>query len=399
MKAAAWVVAAALVAAPAASAGGAPTQQPPDAARLIADAFTLSYSLDFAGALAKAHQAVAIDASSAAAHRAVASILWQQMLFLRGTVTVDDYLGSINKSRASLPTLPPALTQEFSHELGLAMSLAQTHVSRDKKDAAAQYDLGAAYGLQASYAASVDGKDNAAFGPARHAFDAEETALDLAPSCVEANLIVGTYRYIVSTLSLPVRWMAYVVGFGGGKEKGISMVEKAASAGSVRVDASLALILIYSREKRYPDALHVVRDLEAQFPTNRLFTLEEGATLLRMDRPQDADAVLSAGIARLEADPRPKMPGEFALWHYKRGAARVAEGHNAEAIADLGTAMGSGPIGWVLGRVHVEMGKIADLNGDRARALGEYREAVRLCTLNNDPICTADAQNRLKKSS
>ena len=60
----------------------------------------------------------------------------------------------------------------------------------------------------------------AGFRAARRAYDEHERVLDLDPSRKDAGLIVGTYRYLVSTLSLPMRMMAYVAGFGGGRERG-----------------------------------------------------------------------------------------------------------------------------------------------------------------------------------
>ena len=131
-----------------------------------------------------------------------------------------------------------------------------------------------------------------------------------------------------------MRWMAYIVGFGGGKEKGIGMIETAASHGQQQVDATIALTLIYTREHRYADALRLIRDLERRYPQNRL-VLEEGATNLRLGQPRDADAVLTAGLDRLSRDPRARIPGELALWLYKRGAARVALGRKTDATADL----------------------------------------------------------------
>ena len=80
--------------------------------------------------------------------------------------------------------------------------------------------------------------------------------LQLDPSRKDAGLIVGTYRYIVSTLSTPLRMMAYVAGFGGGRERGIQMLQETAAAGGEnRTDAMFALVLVYNRERRYDDAL------------------------------------------------------------------------------------------------------------------------------------------------
>ena len=70
----------------------------------------------------------------------------------------------------------------------------------------------------------------AGFKAARRAYDEHEKVLLLDGSRKDAGLVVGTYRYVVSTLSLPLRMMAYVVGFGGGRERGIATLQETAAA-------------------------------------------------------------------------------------------------------------------------------------------------------------------------
>ena len=71
----------------------------------------------------------------------------------------------------------------------------------------------------------------AGFKAARRAYDEHEQVLQLDPARKDAELVVGTYRYVVSTLSLPLRMMAYVAGFGGGRERGIQALTEASVAG------------------------------------------------------------------------------------------------------------------------------------------------------------------------
>src|SRR5262249_17803517 len=178
-------------------------------------------------------------------------------------------------------------------------------------------------------------------------------------------------RYIVANLSLPARWMAYVVGFGGDRELGIQMIEQAANYAH-GTDAKFALVLIYNREHAYDKAMAVLRSLQRMYPRNRLLWLEAGATLLRAGRAGDADAMLNAGIERLEKDSRPRMGGEEGVWFYKRGAARVLLKRRAEAEADLTHALEAPAHQWVRAQAHLELGKLADLSGDHTRACAEY---------------------------
>src|SRR6185503_16168561 len=103
---------------------------------------------------------------------------------------------------------------------------------RNQNDASAHYHLGAAVGLRASYTATVDGSALGAFRAAREAYDEHERVMTLDPRRKDAGLIVGTYRYVVAVLALPLRWMAYVAGFGGGKERGLRLIEDASEYAS-----------------------------------------------------------------------------------------------------------------------------------------------------------------------
>ncbi|HEX4566494.1 MAG TPA: hypothetical protein VH138_07660, partial [Vicinamibacterales bacterium] len=246
---------------------------------------------------------------------------------------------------------------------------------------------------QATYTASVDGHLMAGFRAARRSYEEMERVIELDPSRTDAGLIIGTYRYIVSTLSLPMRVMAYVAGFGGGRERGLKMIEETAAAqGENRTDAEFALVLLYNREQRYADAMRVLTELRRQYPRNRLVLLEAGATALRAGHGAEADTLLSDGIGVLAHDTRPRIPGEEALWHYKRGAARVMLGRGEEALADLRIALKPDAAGWVQGRAHVELARLAKQRGDQPGARREADQATALCEKNGDPICVAEAK-------
>ena len=125
-----------------------------------------------------------------------------------------------------------------------------------------------------------------------------------------------------------------------------------------------ALILVYNRERRYDDAMRVLQDLRRLYPRNRLLLLEEGATALRGGKAQEAQNLLTEGLAMFARDGRAHIPGEEALWRYKRGAARAALGRS-DAADDLERATASDAEPWVGGRARVELGRLAAARGDR----------------------------------
>jgi tetratricopeptide (TPR) repeat protein len=249
--------------------------------------------------------------------------------------------------------------------------------------------------LRASYVATIDGSIVGGFRAAKEAYAAHEKVMALNPARRDAGLIVGTYRYVVAALSLPLRWMAYVAGFGGDRDKGLHLIEQAAEyPGDNQIDARVALTLLYNRERRYDDALKQLQTLRDEFPANRLLWLESGATLLRAGRVLEAERALNEGFAKLAVDARPRMFGEEALWYYKRGAARSALGRTSDARSDLTKALTSEGRNWVHGRTHLELGKLALKAGDSAAAREHLQSAVRLCESDRDGA-TADAARSL----
>jgi tetratricopeptide (TPR) repeat protein len=353
----------------------------------------LAYNLDHDEAMRLLRQVAASAPNESANHRALASIIWLNILFQRGAVTVDHYLGSFSRASVDIKNPPKELDAEFKRESAKAVELAEARVAAAPKDPVAHLDLGTALGLQATYVASVEGRIMAGFKAARRSYDECERALALDTSRKEPNLVVGTYRYIVSTLSLPMRWMAYMAGFGGDKALGLKMIEETAGSGAEnRTDAQFALVLLYNRERRYDDALRVLGMLGKQYPRNRLVVLEAGATAVRANRPQEAETLLTGGLAMLAKDTRPRMPGEDGLWHYKRGAARVMLKRADDARADLAVAIRPDSLQWVQGRAHIEFARLARDRGDREGAKRAAASAIAACEAGNDPLCVEEAR-------
>src|SRR5207244_561673 len=107
--------------------------------------------------------------------------------------------------------------------------------------------------------------------PARRAYREHERVLELDPRRKDAALVVGLYRYGVASLPAAMRLMAHLAGFGGGRDRGVRLVEDAAQYDSgVQSNALFMLVLLYNREARYDDALRVIDGLQRRFPRNRL---------------------------------------------------------------------------------------------------------------------------------
>ncbi len=121
----------------------------------------------------------------------------------------------------------------------------------------------------ATYTAMIE---RAWFSALRNAVGARhdhERVLELAPSTVEAKLIVGAHNYVVGSLPWGVKAAASMVGLGGNKDKGLQYLKECAQGeGETSVDAQILLVLFLRREHRYDEALSLARTLISRYPQN-----------------------------------------------------------------------------------------------------------------------------------
>ena len=372
-----------------------PADDTPDALR--AQAYDLAYNLDYAQAIAVLERAAARWPDSPQIYRSLATMAWLEILFARGSVTIDDYLGPMSRQHVAFKPPPAALSSQFLAYVDRATTLAGKRLASRPGDLDALYELGAAVGLRGSYIATVEGRMLSAVRTTLRAYEAHEEVLKADPRRVEAGLVVGTYQYIIANLSWPLRWMARVVGFSASRERGLALLEAAAGPTSdARIEAWFGLLIIYTRERRFGEAYGVVRELMARYPRNRLLWLNAASVALLDGRAADALRDIDAGFANLEADRRPRVEGERALWFYKRGAIRLAMNRVAPADEDLRAALRADGRDWIRGRARIELGRIALRRGDAAATRSEWLAALQLCERDNDPIGAAQARALLK---
>ena len=98
--------------------------RPADLDARLAAIYEAAYSLDHDVALAGARATVAAAPGESSAHRALAGMLWLDLIFRRGTVTVDHFVGGLGESARNLPKPAPAVDAEFKQTIQRAIDLA-----------------------------------------------------------------------------------------------------------------------------------------------------------------------------------------------------------------------------------------------------------------------------------
>jgi len=294
--------------------------------------------------------------------------------------TQSFYAGTEDKPDASL-------IQEFRDLTLQATQLAKARLQRNPRDTQALNVLGVTESLRGAFAATVERRFIAAISSGLSGVEKQRDVLKLDPKFHDAELTIGMYDYIVGTLPLSVRMLASIAGVRGSKKRGIQTLERVAKEGQrTRDDAKVLLISIYKKEKRFPEALALSRELQEKYPRNYLFRLETADSLAsqaaierQASKTKQAEAMESEAVSTFEtmlherpaAGAAPRAPD---LIHFRYGEALLLMGQTQRAAREfLSATTVSGADAGTVSRAHLRAAQSFDLAGKRNEALAEYR--------------------------
>ena len=270
----------------------------------------------------------------------------------------------------------PHTCEQIKALVAKALAMEEKRLDANPKDASAFYSRGVTRGEFATYTALIE---HAWFSALRNAVGARhdhEKVLELDPHNEDAKLIVGAHNYVVGSLPWGVKAASTMVGLGGSKEKGLQYLHQAAAAnGETSVDAQILLVVFLRRERRFEEALQIIRSLEPRYPHNVLFALEEGNLLRAKGQDGDAEAV----YRRVWQDGR---SGKYSGLHYEIAAVVLGDLLRSEkdyggaaAAYDLMTQV-SKPDPEMAQKAAINAGEMYDLLRKRDLAIKRYEAAV-----------------------
>ena len=257
-----------------------------------------------------------------------------------------------------------------------ALAMEEKRLDANPKDVSALYSRGVTRGDFATYTALIE---HAWFSALRNAVGARhdhEKVLELDPHNLDAKLIVGAHNYVVGSLPWGLKAATTAIGLGGNREKGLEYLHQAAAGNTeTSVDAKIVLVVFLRRERRFDEALQILRTLEPQYPHNVLFALEDGNLLRAKAQDREAEAV----YRRVWQDGR---NGKYSGLHYEIAAVALGDLLRSEkdyagaaAAYDLTTQM-SKPDPEMAQKAAISAGEMYDLLRKRDLALKRYEAAV-----------------------
>ena len=203
-----------------------------------------------------------------------------------GEYANDSFLNSSHRSA------DPHIREQIKALVQKATAIEEKRIQEDPKNVSATYARGVTRAQFATYTALIE---HAWFSALRNAVGARhdhEKVLELDPHNLDAKLIVGAHNYVVGSLPWGVKAASSMVGLGGSKEKGLEYLQETAAGNSeTSIDAKIVLVVFLRRERRYDEALQILRSLEPQYPHNILFAMEDGNLLRAKGQYGQAEAV------------------------------------------------------------------------------------------------------------
>jgi tetratricopeptide (TPR) repeat protein len=347
------------------------------------------YNLDYDKAERDFKEIVRLYPSHPAGPQLLAARLWIKTLYESRRLQSSLYSSESFYSSGD-DKVDPKIITAFRNLTREAKRLAEVRLKQNPKDIEALDWLAAIQGLKASFEEAVERRHFAALKDGDDAVDHHREVLRLDPSLIDAGLTVGLYEYVVGSLPLPIKVVAGITGFRGSKKKGLAMLERVAQAGTwSRDDARTLLIVLYTREKRFSDALSHARDLSAKYPRNYLFRLEAADALVSQAEVERKNKNIEAAVkAEREAfatfddllhdrSVRDTVSRALDLVHFKYGEVLLTAGERERAAKEfLAATRVERAEPTLVTMAHLYAARAFDLAGKRDDALSQYREVL-----------------------
>ena len=175
----------------------------------------------------------------------------------------------------SKQTPDSAVKALFESSLDRAEKLANARLTKDPNDHDALFSMTLSNGLQADYAALIEKRNLNSLHYTKEASAWAQKLLSICKDCSDVLVATGFSKYIIGSMSAPVRWMLRMGGLPGDKQAGISDLQLTANHGHYLAPfARILLSIAYVREKNKAEALQLLTTLRTDFPGNPLFQRE-----------------------------------------------------------------------------------------------------------------------------
>jgi tetratricopeptide (TPR) repeat protein len=285
---------------------------------LNAPAFEHFYDMEYERSIQEFTQVVQRHPDDSDALNHLLTVVLFRELYRMGALNAGEYANDSFINAAHRPA-DKQTCEQIKSLVEKALAIEDKGLAANSKDVAALYARGVTRAQFATYTALIE---HAWFSALRNAVGARhdhEKVLELDPGNLDAKLIVGAHNYVVGNLPWGVKAASSMVGLGGSKDKGLQYLHEAAAGNTeTSIDAKILLVVFLRRERRFDEALQILKTLELPYPHNVLFALEDGNLLRAKSQDREAEAV----YRRVWQDGR---NGRYSGLHYEIAATALGD--------------------------------------------------------------------------
>lgn len=352
-------------------------QSPPEVMKAVREGERAIYQLDFGRAESVFAQMIDERPSDPVGYGMLTTVKLNQLLFAAKNLAVDDY--ATPTPFAQDPTYKDIDKERraFLESVQRLEEVCDRRLAADADDVMALYFKGVGYENMATESLAVRKSTGDAQKFGRRARNLHERVLELRPQLVDANMSLAVHEFAAATLPWRIKWLAFLLGIRGNKERAIERLELVASKGVYRArDAQVLLALLQAWKGDPTVAVRIFRDLRRDFPQNFLSDINLAAIhQLLLDDPKGALEIYHDLLGKLDV----KASGiRAAEVHYRIGKTYLELGEFSRAmeafqqtVQEPHTEEETYPL------AYFQIARIHDRRGETVQAGEAYRRVLR----------------------
>ncbi len=236
------------------------------------------YRLDYATAERIFQQIIAENPDSPVGYGMLSITTWNQLFFAAANQALDDYATPTPFTKGRTHKNVNQEIRRFREANNNLLTVCEKILENNPKDVLALYFRGLAYENLAGVAIAITKKTGDAISNGRKAKNIHEQVLKLDPNFVDANVSIAGNEFAKATLPWSIKWLAFLVGIRGSKERAFQKLELVSEKGKYRqLEAQVLLALLHSWKGDPLQPLAIFENLREKYPQNYLFDINLAA--------------------------------------------------------------------------------------------------------------------------
>lgn len=351
--------------------------QPPEAiAQGVRSVVDSLYRLDYPGAEAACRRMIRENPDHPGGYGMLATVALNELLFAAKNLAIDDYATPNPFVGEPTDKKIDSWRAKFLQAIADLQRVCDRRLAAKPNDTVALYFRGLAFENLATEAIAVDKDNGQAIKHGKTARNLHERVLRLDPGFVDANVSLAVHEFAAATLPWSIKWLAFLLGIRGNKDKALARLSDVAEHGTYRrMDARVLLALLHSWKGDPQRAVAIFERLRGEFPQNYLSDINLAAIYaLRLDQPQRALEVYRQLLRDLPRKAPGIHPGEV---YYRIGKTYRQLGDFNHAAQAFQAAL-EHPCGEAETKAlsHFQLAEIHRLKGETSQARRHYQAVL-----------------------